>query len=177
MTQAAQPSLLFHFAVSQGPIGPGHCIAFNTMRPDTVFKGTCHPVITNDEYTLLCCVHHSPSLPHNTMARQCATWRQTPTNSPHHSVVLLIRNLHRDTPSTAIASTHRQLCTHRPRIRIFLHTTSTIDTYHAVSTAYSTVFAANSSSMPKWTSPSLLHYICLVNQGYGALYHFIAFYY
>ena len=24
------------------------------------------------------CVHHSPSLPHNTMTRLCATWRQTP---------------------------------------------------------------------------------------------------
>ena len=28
------------------------------------------------------CVHHSPSLPHNTMTRLCATWRQTPVVLP-----------------------------------------------------------------------------------------------
>ena len=43
----------------------------------TRFKGACNPVITNDEYKLPCCVHHSPSLPHNTMTWQCATWCQT----------------------------------------------------------------------------------------------------
>ena len=28
------------------------------------------------------CVHHSPSLPHNTMTRLCATWRQMPVIVP-----------------------------------------------------------------------------------------------
>ena len=28
------------------------------------------------------CVHHSPSLPHNTMTRLCATWRQAPVVVP-----------------------------------------------------------------------------------------------
>ena len=28
------------------------------------------------------CVHHSPSLPHNTTTRLCATWRQTPVVVP-----------------------------------------------------------------------------------------------
>ena len=28
------------------------------------------------------CAHHSPSLPHNTMTRLCATWRQTPVVVP-----------------------------------------------------------------------------------------------
>ena len=28
------------------------------------------------------CVHHSPSLLHNTMTRLCATWRQTPVVVP-----------------------------------------------------------------------------------------------
>ena len=34
-------------------------------------------------------VHHSPSLPHNTMTRLCATWRQTPV------VVLMTSGCHR----------------------------------------------------------------------------------
>ena len=43
---------------------------------------SCRPVITNDEYTLLCFVHHSPSLPHNRMTRLCSTWRHTPVVVP-----------------------------------------------------------------------------------------------
>ena len=29
-------------------------------------------------YPQIRCLHHSPSLPNNTMTRLCATWRQTP---------------------------------------------------------------------------------------------------
>jgi hypothetical protein len=93
---------------------------------------------------------------------------QAPTNSPYHSVVLPIHNF----ASWYIIYCHRFytspiLHTPTPHTDIFAHHLLHIDTYHAVSTAYSTVFAANSSSMPKWTSPSPLHYICLVHYGYG----------
>ena len=52
-------------------------------------------VIMNGEYTLLCFVHHSPSLPHNTMTQLCATWRQTPVIVPMTSGCQRVANKYR----------------------------------------------------------------------------------